>query len=369
MDISTLVPEWIRSLTPYQPGKPIEELEREYGVHDSIKIASNENPLGPSPKAVAAITAALPHLHLYPDGDCFYLKKRLSEKLGIDRSRLIIGNGSNELIEMIVRTFLRVGESIVAGEHAFAIYHLVAQAAGGRTITVPHKGFKFDLAAMAKAITPDTRIIFLDNPNNPTGTIYTRDEWEAFLSAVPNKVVIVVDEAYFEFVEDENYPDSLTHHDGRHLLITLRTYSKICGLAGVRVGYGVSSPEIIDALNRIRQPFNVNSLAQVGALAAIDDAEHICRTQENNRQGLAYLRKELDRLGLEYAPSWANFLLVKVGAGTYQKLLPEGVIIRPMEGYGFPGYARVSVGTPTENARFIAAMEKLLKTERLGIGD
>jgi histidinol-phosphate aminotransferase len=362
MDISQLVPEWIRTLTPYQPGKPIEELEREYGVHNSIKIASNENPLGPSPKAVAAITAALPHLHLYPDGDCFYLKQRMAEKLGVDRSRLIFGNGSNELIEMIVRAFMRTGESIVIGEHAFAIYHLVAQAAGGRTIAVPHKRFKFDLAAMAKAITADTRIVFLDNPNNPTGTIYTRNEWEAFLKAVPDNVFVVVDEAYFEFVDEQNYPNSLAYQDGKHLLVTLRTFSKICGLAGVRVGYGISSPEIIDALNRIRQPFNVNSLAQIGALAALDDNDHTRRTQENNRQEIAYLRRELDRLGLEYAPSWGNFLLVKVGSGMYQRLLPEGIIIRPMEGYGFPGYARVSIGTPPENERFIAAMEKLSRT-------
>jgi histidinol-phosphate aminotransferase len=362
MDISKLVPEWVRTLTPYQPGKPIEELEREYGVHDSIKIASNENPLGPSPKAIAAIAAALPDLHRYPDGDCFYLKRRLSEKLGLDRSHLILGNGSNELIEMIVRTFLRVGESIVVGKHAFAIYHLVAQAAGGKTITVPHIGFKFDLKAMARAVTPDTRIVFLDNPNNPTGTIYTRSEWETFLKAIPETVLVVVDEAYFEFVDDPAYPNSLTYHDGKRLLVTLRTFSKICGLAGVRVGYGMSSPEIIDALNRIRQPFNVNSLAQIGSLAALDDEEHIHKTKENNRQGLAYLRRELDRLGLEYAPTWGNFLLVKVGAGTYQRLLPDGVIIRPMEGYGFPGYARVSVGTPTENERFVAVMEKLLQS-------
>ncbi|MGE0823980.1 MAG: histidinol-phosphate transaminase [Candidatus Binatia bacterium] len=361
MDITKYVPEWIRTLTPYQPGKPIEELEREYGVHDSIKIASNENPLGPSPKAVQAITDALPQLHRYPDGDAFYLKRRLAEKLEIDRSRLIIGNGSNELIEMIVRTFLRVGESVVVGKHAFAIYHLCVQAAGGRTITVPHNGFKFDLAAMARAIEPNTRLVFLDNPNNPTGTIYTRSEWDAFLRAVSPDVMIVVDEAYFEFVDDPEYPNSLPNHLGTRLLVTLRTFSKICGLAGVRVGYGVSSPEVIDALNRIRQPFNVNSLGQVAALAALDDDEHIRRTQENNRQGLVYLRQELDRLGLEYAPSWANFLLVKVGAGMYQRLLPEGVIIRPMEGYGFPGYARVSVGTPPENQRFVAAMEKMLR--------
>jgi len=361
MDISKYVPEWIRTLTPYQPGKPIEELEREYGIHDSIKIASNENPLGPSPQAVAAITAALPHLHRYPDGDAFYLKRRLAEKLGIDRSRLIIGNGSNELIEMIVRTFLRVGEAVVVGKHAFAIYHLVTQAAGGRTIIVPHDGFKFDLEAMAQAITPETRIVFLDNPNNPTGTIYNRSEWEAFLRQVSPDVLIVVDDAYLEFVDDPEYPNSLAYHRGDRLLVTLRTFSKICGLAGVRVGYGVSSPEVIDALNRIRQPFNVNTLAQVAALAALDDEEHIRRTKENNHHGMAYLRRELDRLGLAYAPSWANFLLVKVGVGTYERLLPEGVIIRPMEGYGFPGYARVSIGMPAENERFIVAMEKLLQ--------
>ena len=263
MDISKYVPEWILSLTPYQPGKPIEEVEREYGIHNSIKIASNENPLGPSPKAVAAITAALPNLHLYPDGDAFSLKKRLAEQLGIDRSRLILGNGSNELIEMIARTFLRIGESIVVGEHAFAIYQLVSTAAGGRTIAVPHKGFTFDLAAMADAIEPDTRIVFLDNPNNPTGTIYTRSDWQAFLQRVPNNVFIVVDEAYFEFVDDPAYPNSLDDHTDGRPIVTLRTFSKICGLAGLRVGYGIASPEIFDALNRIRQPFNVNSLAQV----------------------------------------------------------------------------------------------------------
>ena len=361
MDIREYVPDWVLSLTPYQPGKPIEEVEREYGISNSVKIASNENPLGPSPKALEAIRAALPRLNLYPDGDAFYLKQRLAEKLGLDRSRIIIGNGSNELIEMLVRTFLRVGESIVAAEHAFAIYHLCVHAAGGRTITVPHTGFTFDLDAMARAIDTDTRIIFLDNPNNPTGTIYTRADWEAFLERVPPSVVIVVDEAYFEFVDDADYPDSLAYHTEERALVTLRTFSKICGLAGVRVGYGISSPEVIDALNRIRQPFNVNTLAQVGALAALDDTAHVRRTQANNRQGLAYLRRELDRLGIAYAPSWGNFLLVQVGPGVSQQLLPQGIIIRPMEGYGYPGYARVSVGLAEENERFIAAMEKLGK--------
>lgn len=360
MGISRLVPEWIQTLTPYQPGKPIEELEREYGIVDSIKIASNENPLGPSPKALQALAGVLPHIHRYPDGDAYYLKQRLAQKLGIDRSRLIVGNGSNELIEMIVRAFLRLGEEVVVAAHAFAIYRLVVQAAGGRTIFVPHKGFAFDLEAMAAAITPRARIVFLDNPNNPTGTIYFRQQWEEFLARVPPGVFVVVDDAYAEFVNDPRYPNSLEYHREGRLLVTLRTFSKIYGLAGLRIGYGVSSAEVIDALNRVRQPFNVNSLAQVAALAALEDHEHVRRTQETVWAGMIYLQKELERLGLKYAPSWANFLLVEIGASMYERLLSEGVIVRPMESYGFPGYARVTIGTRTENERFIRALEKLL---------
>ena len=336
MDMRKYVPDWVLSLTPYQPGKPMEEVEREYGISNSVKIASNENPLGPSPKALEAMRAALPQLHLYPDGDAFYLKQRLAKKFGLDRSRIIIGNGSNELIEMIVRTFLRPGESIVAAEHAFAIYHLCVHAAGGRTITVPHTGFAFDLDAMTRAVEADTRIIFLDNPNNPTGTIYTRTDWEAFLERVPPNVVMVVDEAYFEFVDDPDYPDSLAYHTEERVLITLRTFSKICGLAGVRVGYGLSSPEVIDALNRIRQPFNVNTLAQVGALAALDDAEHIRRTQDNNRHGLAYLRRELDRLGIEYAPSWGIFFWSKSAPASHNSFCPRELSFGPWRAMAIP---------------------------------
>lgn len=361
MDIRKYVPDWVLDLTPYQPGKPIEELEREYGIKDSVKIASNENPLGPSPKGIEAIRAALSSLNLYPDGDAFLLKKAIAEKYGVEKSEVIIGNGSNELIEIIVRTFLRVGESIIAAEHGFAIYHLCAKAAGGCTIRVPHDGFVFDLHAIAGAVEADTRIIFLDNPNNPTGTIYTTADWEAFLEKVPPRVIIVVDEAYFEFVEDPAYPDSLKYHDEERIIITLRTFSKICGLAGLRVGYGISSREVIDAMNRIRQPFNVNTLAQVGALAAIDDTEHILRTRENNCKGLAFLREQLDRLGLQYVNSSANFLLVRIGADLPEKLLYQGIIIRPMNGYGYPDYARVSIGLPEENERFISALERSLQ--------
>lgn len=361
MDTTKLVPEWIRTLIPYQPGKPVDELEREYGISDSIKIASNENPIGPSPKALAAIQTALPDLHRYPDGDAFYLKRRLAEVRGVHRDQFIIGNGSNEIIELIIRTFLRPGEEVIVAEHAFAIYQIVTQAEAGKTIAVPHKGFFFDLDAMAAAITPRTRIIFLDNPNNPTGTIYFRDAFERFLNRIPDGVVVVVDDAYAEFVNDPRYPNSLEYHQPDRLLITLRTFSKIYGLAGVRIGYGVAAPELVDAMNRVRAPFNANSLGQVAALAALDDEDHVRRTQEVVWSGLSYLRSELDRLGVEYAPSWGNFLLAKLGAGAFQKLLYEGIIVRPMEGYGFPGYARITVGLPPENRRFIEAVEKLTK--------
>ena len=360
MDITGLVPRWIRELTPYQPGKPIEELERECGITGAIKLASNENPLGPSPKALSAIGAALSDLHRYPDGDAYELKRKLSQRLGVQRDRVILGNGSNEIIELIVRAFLGVGDEVVVARHAFAIYRLVVQAAGGRVIAVPHRGYGFDLPAMARAVTPKTRIVFLDNPNNPTGTIYFRDAWESFLGAVPPHVVIVVDDAYAEFVNDPRYPNSLDYQGAGRPLVTLRTFSKIYGLAGVRVGYGVSAPEVIDALNRIRQPFNVNSLAQVAACAALDDEDHVRRVQETVWHGRDYLRREFDRLGLDYAPSWANFLLVNVGGGGYERLLRRGVIVRPMEGYGFAGYARITVGTAAENERLVRALESLL---------
>jgi len=362
LDTTELVPDWIRTLIPYQPGKPIDELEREYGVSNSIKIASNENPIGPSPKALAAVQAALPDLHRYPDGDAFYLKKRLSEVRGVHRDRLIIGNGSNEIIELVIRTFLRPGEEVIVAEHAFAIYQIVTQAAAGHTVRVPHRGFFFDLDAMAAAVTSRTRMIFLDNPNNPTGTIYFRDAFGRFLSQVPPGVVVVVDDAYAEFVNDPRYPDSLEYHTPERLLITLRTFSKIYGLAGLRIGYGVAPAELVDAMNRVRAPFNANLLAQVTAVAALDDTEHVRRTQEVVWSGLSELKAGLDRLGIPYAPSWGNFLMAQLGAGTYEKLLYEGIIVRPMEGYGFPGFARVTVGLPEENQRFLQAVEKLQHT-------
>jgi histidinol-phosphate aminotransferase len=357
------VPEWIRSLAPYPPGKPIEELEREYGVVDSIKLASNENPLGPSPKAVAALAAALGNLHRYPDGDCFYLKRSVAKKYGVSPDALIFGNGSNEIIELAVHTFVQRGDEAVMSDQAFIIYRLVTQAAGATARVVPLRRFTHDLEAILDAITPATRLVFLANPSNPTGTIFFRRQWEEFLSALPLHVIVIMDEAYAEFVDDPEYPDSLAAHGNGRPLITLRTFSKIYGLAGLRIGFGVARPDLIEVMNRVRQPFNVSSVAQVAALAALDDAEHVERTRRCNREGMAFLRDACNRLGLEYVPSWANFLMVRVGNGArvYEALLREGVIVRPMAMYGFPEHVRVTVGTAAENTRFVAALEHVLQ--------
>ena len=358
MNLKNLVRPWLHSLEPYPPGKPIDELEREYGVTDSIKLASNENPLGPSPRALAALGSALADVHRYPDGSCYHLRRALARKLRVAPEALVFGNGSNEIIELIVRTFLHAGEEAVMADQAFVIYRMLVQSQGGKGIVVPLRNFTHDLEAMADAITPSTRLVFLANPNNPTGTIFFREHWEEFLATVPRDVIIVMDEAYAEFVEDPRYPDALADLRGDHLLIVLRTFSKIYGLAGLRVGYGVAHPDIIDLLNRLRAPFNVNTLAQVEALAALDDDEHVERTRQVNREGMAYLREALEDLGFECVPSWANFILVKVGnAGRlYDALLRQGVIVRPVPVYGFPEHVRITVGTRAENERLVRAL-------------
>lgn len=357
------VPEHIGKLVPYLPGKPIEEVEREYGIANSVKIASNENPLGPSPKAIRAIRDRLDQLHLYPDGDCFYLKSALATKLAVSPEQLIFGNGSNELIELAVRTFLRPGDEAVMARQAFVVYQLVVQAAGGIGKEVPLRNFTHDLSAMAQAIGPKTRIVFLANPNNPTGTIYRRDEWEDFLQRISPEVLIIVDEAYFEYVGDTDYPDSLKYHDRGKTLLTLRTFSKLYGLAGLRIGYGIASKEVVGLLQRVRQPFNVNAAAQWAALAALEDHEHVGQTLEVNRHGMAYLTQEIARLGLEQVPSSANFILLRVENGNevFQQLLAQGVIVRPMAVYDLPEYVRVTVGKMEENRRFIEALAKVMK--------
>ena len=364
MNVVDRVPEYIRKLVPYQPGKPIEEVEREYGIANSIKLASNENPLGPSPKAVQAMRDKLEQLHLYPDGDCFYLKSALANKLGIDAERLIFGNGSNELLELAVRTFMRPGDEAVMAQQAFVVYQLVVQASGGMGKIVPLRNFAHDLVAMGDAIGPKTRIVFLGNPNNPTGTIYRRDEWERFLQRVSPDVLIVVDEAYFEYVRDPDYPDSLKYHDHGKTLLTLRTFSKLYGLAGLRIGYGLASKEIAGLLHRVRQPFNVNAVAQWAALAALEDHDHVSRSLTVNRQGMEYLSKEVAQLGLEQVPSQANFILLRVGSGNgvYRQLLAQGIIVRPMAAYELPEYVRVTVGTMEENQKFIDGLKKVIKS-------
>ncbi len=367
MDVRSLVPEWIRTLTPYPPGMPIEELERSLGIRDSIKLASNENPLGPSPKALAAIAAALPQLHRYPDGSAFYLKRRLAERLGVPVEELLVGNGSNEIIELVVRTFMRPGDEAVMADQAFVIYRMVVQSVGGVPRIVPLRHYTHDLEGIAEAITPRTRLVFLANPNNPTGTIFRRPAWEAFLHAVPRHLIVVADDAYAEYVEDPEYPNSIVERGtGGVPILTLRTFSKLYGLAGLRIGYAVASAPVMEAIGRIRQPFNVNALALVGALAALDDDEHVRRTLEVNRAGMATLVDGVRRLGLEHVPSSANFLLVRVGQGerVYEGLLRRGVIVRPMDVYGFPEHLRVTVGTAEENARFLDALPPVLAEGR-----
>ena len=362
VSIQHLVPPWLASLVPYQPGKPIEEVEREYGLRDSIKLASNENPLGPSPRAVAALGAALAGVHRYPDGGGFYLKQKLAEKLGVGADQVALGNGSNEILELLARSFLRPGEDAVMSEQAFLVYASVVQAAAGIPRGVPLRDFAHDLDAMATAVGRSTHLVFLSNPNNPTGTIYRRDAFERFLARVPKDVIIVADDAYAEYVEDPEYPRTLEYHKPDRLLVTLRTFSKIYGLAGLRIGYGIGPVEVIAALERIRQQFNVNSLAQTAALAALDDEEHVERSRRTNREGMRYLEHEFERLGLAYVPSQANFILVRAGDGAavYEKLLRLGVIVRPVAGYGYPEHLRVAVGTADENRRFVDALEKAL---------
>ena len=354
---------WIRSLQPYPPGKPIEELEREYGIRDSIKLASNENPLGPSPKAVSALREAVAGVHRYPDGGAFYLRRALAERCGVPPELLLFGNGSNELIELAVRAFVHEGDEAVVSEHAFVIYAMAVQAQGGHTTVVPARDYGHDLEAMAAAISPRTRIVFLANPNNPTGTLYGCGAWARFLAEVPRQTVIVVDEAYAEYVERADYPQTLNTLGEDRPLLMLRTFSKIYGLAGLRIGYGVGSAAVIELMNRLRAPFNVNVLAQRAALAALGDDEHLERSRQVNRRGMQQLEAGIAGLGLASVPSYANFLLVRVGdaAATYENLLRRGVIVRPVPVYGLPEHVRVTVGTEAENQRFLQALGEVVR--------
>lgn len=356
----------VAALHPYEPGKPIEELEREEGAGEVIKLASNENPLGPSPMAIDAVRAALADVNRYPDGGCWALTRKIAARHRLGIERVFVASGSVEVLNLLAFLFLRPGLNSVFSEHGFAIYALATAAAGGDWRAVPMRpGYKFDLDAIAAAIDRNTRLVFLDNPNNPTGTIFHKTEWERFLTRVPEHVVIVADEAYFEFVRDPDYPDSLNYHDPGRMIVTLRTFSKIFGLAGLRVGYAVARPDIVALLHKVRQPFNVTSLAQVAAIGGLDDEAHVRQTLEINAAGIAYLEREFKRLGIDFLPTNANFLLVEVGDGAkvFHDLLGLGVIVRPMGGYGLPRHVRISVGREHENRRLISALEEVLATE------
>jgi histidinol-phosphate aminotransferase len=356
---------FLKTLPVYQPGRPIEEVAREMNLPaDSIiKVASNENPFGPSPLALAAIQKVLTNLNLYPDGNAFYLKQKLAAKLGVEPAHLILGNGSNEIIEFVSHALLAPGDDVVVSQFCFAIYPIVAKMFGANVISVPAKDYGHDLPAMLKAITPKTRIVFVANPNNPTGTLAPREEVIQFVNDVPDEVLLVMDEAYIEFLDDAVDLVPLIRLGVRKNLILMRTFSKIYGLAGLRIGYGIGNPEFISALEKTRQPFNINSLAQAAALAALDDDEHVRKTRANNFAGLEFFRRAFRDLKLEFVPSFANFILVRVGEGqkVFDAMQKHGVIVRPMGGYQLPEWIRLSVGTPQENERSLGALKKSLR--------
>jgi histidinol-phosphate aminotransferase len=350
-------------LPVYQPGRPIEEVARELGLppSDIIKLASNENPFGPSPLALAAVEKALAHAHLYPDGSGFYLKQKLAAKLGVSPENLVLGNGSNDIIEFVGHALLDAQSEVVVSQYCFAVYPIVTALFGAKLIVVPARHFGHDLPAMAAAITPRTKIVFVANPNNPTGTRVSDGELRRFIDAVPDHTLVVMDEAYLEFLDDPT--DLLPLVRGNKLnLILMRTFSKIYGLAGFRIGYGIAGRDLIAALEKIRQPFNTNLLAQTAALAALDDTEHVERTRANNRAGLEFYTASFRRLGLECVPSCANFILAKVGDGArvFGEMQKLGVITRPMAGYQLPGWIRISIGTEAENIRCVAALRQVL---------
>ena len=364
MNFPLLANRFVCDVPVYEPGRPIEEVARAVGLKPAaiIKLASNENALGPSPKAVAAMRAVLPATHLYPDGGAFYLRGALARKLGVQPDNLIFGAGSNEVIEFLYHAFVAPGDEVVVGERAFVIYAIMARMFQAKCVVVPFRGgHTHDLAGMAAAITARTKLVFIANPNNPSGTRVGNAALAKFIRNLPGHVICVLDEAYYEFLDD---PPPSVAWALRGRVVVLRTFSKIVGLAGLRIGYGVAHRDCIALLQRVRQPFNVNAVALAGALAAVGDDAHIRRTKALTRQGRQHLYRGFDRLGLEYVPSHANFVLVRVGngAGVFEALQRQGVIVRPMAGYQLPEWIRVTVGLPAENRRFLAALTATLST-------
>ena len=354
----------VRGLEPYQPGKPIEELEREYGVTHAIKLASNENPLGPSAQAVSAARAALSDIHRYPDGNGFALKTALARKLGVIPESITLGNGSSDILEFLARAFVQPENEVVFSEHAFALYPIVTRAVGAKPVVTKARDWGHDLAAMRAAVNARTRLVFIANPNNPTGTWIKARELESFMQAMPAHVLVAIDAAYFEYVQEPEYPNTIGWGMRFPNLVTTRTFSKAYGLAGLRVGYGVSSPAIADILNRVRPPFNVNSVALAAATAALDDDAHVTAAVQTNRQGRDQLTGAIAKFGLKFIPSVGNFVCVdceRPAAPVYERLLRAGIIVRPLANYGMPNHLRVTVGLPEENERFIKALEQAIR--------
>jgi histidinol-phosphate aminotransferase len=366
MDPCDLSPSYVRSIAPYQPGKPISELAREMGLEERsiVKLASNENPRGIGPRTRAAIEAALGDIARYPDGNGFELKQALAKRYHVDMGAIVLGNGSNDVLELVALAFLGPGRAAVFSQHCFAVYPLATQARGARSILVPAKKFGHDLEAMAKAIDDETYVAWIANPNNPTGTFARHDEIEAFLKRVPERVLVVLDEAYNEYLPGELRGDSVKLLKRHPNLVITRTFSKAYGLAGLRVGYALAHASVADVMNRVRQPFNVNSIALSAARAALDDMEFVARSYAENLQGLRHLEEGSRALGLDYIPAYGNFLTIRVGkAGDiYKRLLRRGVIVRPVGGgYGLPEHLRVTIGTAEENERFLSALSASLK--------
>jgi histidinol-phosphate aminotransferase len=361
-----LANEPILDIAPYEPGKPIEEVERELEIAGAIKLASNENPFPPPPGVLQAIRQVLGGLNRYPDGSGFYLRHALAKRHGVSPDAIVLGNGSNELLELVARTFVRHGEEVVFPHPSFVVYPSIVQSVGGIRVVVTLKDHRLDLLTMARAITPLTKLVFIANPNNPTGTIVTAEEVERFLNDIPERVIVVFDEAYVDFAQGPDFPDSLAYlRQGRRVLV-LRTFSKIASLAGLRVGYAVGDPDGIALVNRIRQPFNVNTVAQVAALAGLEEESHARQTVALIHEGIETLYRAFDDLGIKYVPTRANFILVEMpdAARVYQQLLRQGVIVRPMASFGLERALRITVGTPEENAKLIESLRTVLGKRR-----
>lgn len=354
----------ILDIKPYTPGKPIEEVERELGLTNVIKMASNENPLGPSLKAVEAMQKFATKVNIYPDGNCYYLKQELAGQLGVTEDNLIVGNGSDEVIKLLAEAYINPGDEVIMATPSFSEYLYATQLMGGKMIMIPvDDTYTHDLKAMLEAVTDKTKVIFICNPNNPTGTMVSKEQIDKFLDQVPDNILVVLDEAYAEYVEDKKYPDSVQYVKSGKNVIVLRTFSKIYALSGLRIGYGIASKEIIELINRVREPFNVNSMAQTAALASLKDKEHLENSFKANSEGKQYLYKEFEKMGLNYVPTQTNFIFVDIGVDckeAFQALMKKGVIIRTGDIFGEPTFIRVTIGKPEENERFIKALKEVL---------